>query len=55
MSTAVADPEEYPPKPDKPCPVCGSTDWWYREPSFLGGKGEWVCGHCHPRPNEGNE
>jgi hypothetical protein len=28
-------------KPDYPCPVCGSKNWWQRD-------GEWVCGKCYP-------
>ena len=32
------------------CPVCGSTDWWYRPASELGGLGGRVCGRCHPKP-----
>jgi hypothetical protein len=39
-----------PPAPTKPCPACGSNDWWYREPSALGGKSEWCCECCHPGP-----
>jgi hypothetical protein len=31
-------------KPDYPCPVCGSKNWWQRD-------GEWVCGKCHPDPH----
>lgn len=34
--------------PEKPCFVCGSTDWWYQmnvEPN------QWLCGHCHPAPH----
>ena len=31
-------------KPIKPCPACGSKDWWQRE------DGGWVCGRCHPCP-----
>ncbi len=38
-------------KPIKPCD-CGSDDWWWREPSNLGGRGAWVCGKCHPKPNK---
>lgn len=30
-------------KPDYPCPVCGSENWWQRD-------GEWLCGVCHPDP-----
>jgi hypothetical protein len=30
----------------KKCPVCGSTNWWQRP------DGEWVCGTCHPKPDE---
>lgn len=32
-----------PPKPDKPCYVCGSNDWWLRDD-------EWLCNRCHPEP-----
>lgn len=38
-------------KPDKPCFICGCWEWWWRKPSPLGGPGEWLCGCCHPRPN----
>ena len=34
------------------CPVCGSSDWWYRPASELGGPGERLCGRCHPNPNK---
>lgn len=34
------------------CPVCGSSDWWYRPASELGGPGERLCGRCHPKPGE---
>jgi len=34
------------------CPVCGSSDWWYRPPSKLGGPGGRLCGRCHPNPNK---
>ncbi len=34
-----------PPKPDRPCWVCGSTEWWLRD-------GEWICSRCHPAPRE---
>ena len=47
MTTAVADPE-IPPKPDRPCGVCGADDWWLRTAS---GKPEWLCGKCHPNPD----
>lgn len=33
------------------CFVCGSTEYWYRQPSELGGQGAWVCSICHPDPN----
>lgn len=38
------------PKPVKPCWVCGSNNWYWREASVLGGSGEWLCGRCHPKP-----
>lgn len=31
--------------PEKPCTMCGSTDWWYRMDH---GPAEWLCGKCHP-------
>jgi len=34
------------------CPACGSSDWWWRPASGLGGPGGWVCGRCHPNPNK---
>ncbi|MBA7526539.1 hypothetical protein ES705_18701 [subsurface metagenome] len=37
-------------KRDKRCPACGSTDWWWRQASGLGGPGEWLCNRCHPQP-----
>ena len=38
-------------KPDYPCFACGSSNWWYRPASELGGPAEWVCGRCHGNPN----
>jgi len=32
------------------CPICGSSEWWYRPASALGGPGGRVCGRCHPKP-----
>ncbi len=32
------------------CHICGSTDWWFRPASELGGSGEWLCNRCHPKP-----
>lgn len=40
---------ESPPKPDKPCQVCGS-DWYWPGDYYLGKK-EWVCQRCHPPPD----
>lgn len=37
------------------CPVCGSTDWWDRPASELGGRSERLCGRCHPKPGEKEE
>ncbi|MBA7663390.1 hypothetical protein ES703_71430 [subsurface metagenome] len=37
-------------KKEDACPVCGSTDWWYRPASGLGGPGARLCGRCHPEP-----
>lgn len=34
------------------CSLCGSSDWWYRPATELGGPGRRVCGRCHPKPNE---
>ena len=39
-------------KKDGACPVCGSSDWWYRPSSELGGPGERLCSRCHPKPGE---
>ena len=36
-------------KPDRPCQVCGSNEWWQRDSGWNGG---WVCGRCHPKPTE---
>lgn len=36
--------------PGKPCFICGSIEWWWREPSPLGGPGGWLCSICHPDP-----
>jgi len=38
-------------KPQHPCPICHSTDWWWR-PDSQWGPGEWLCGRCHPNPNK---
>jgi len=45
--TAVADP----PKPDRPCSICGSKKWWLRRGW---GKPEWLCGVCCPEPRGEN-
>jgi len=37
-------------KPTLACPVCRSTNWWWREPGEYG-CGEWLCNRCHPNPN----
>lgn len=37
--------EEQPPCPPHPCRICHSAEW--RE-----GAGTWVCGVCHPVPDE---
>lgn len=42
---------EIKPKPTRPCYNCGSTDYWWREASQWG-RGDWLCGCCHPRPKE---
>ena len=39
-------------KKEDACPVCGSSDWWYRSASGLGGSGSRVCGRCHPNPGK---
>ena len=36
--------------PSKPCFICGSSSWWWREPSPWG-SGEWLCCVCHPNSN----
>ncbi len=38
-------------RPTQPCWACHTINWWYR-PASLGGNGEWICGTCHPCPNE---
>jgi len=43
--------ETKPPKPDKPCHVCGGTDWWWPGDSYVGKK-TWICVRCHPCPVE---
>jgi hypothetical protein len=37
-------------KPTHPCPVCKSTDWWWK-PANEWGPGAWLCGRCHPNPS----
>lgn len=40
-----------PDTPQSPYPChCGSTAWWWRPPSYLGGPGGWVCNTCHQKP-----
>jgi hypothetical protein len=41
---------QMPPKPTEPCLTCKTDSWWWREDGW--GRGEWVCGICHPNPNE---
>ena len=36
------------PEPDRPCTICGSTEWWYMVSEYGSG---WECGCCHPNPN----
>ena len=36
-----------PPKPDKPCYICGLTEWYLNK---LFGAPVWRCGRCHPDP-----
>lgn len=36
------------------CPICGSSDWWYRPASELGGPGARLCNRCHPNPRGGD-
>ena len=38
-------------RPTYPCPICGSTDWWWRQNNWAP-KGEWLCARCHPNPNK---
>lgn len=38
------------PAPNYPCPACGHIVWWWRPPNSIGGKGEWLCYVCHPKP-----
>jgi len=35
-------------KPTKPCHICGENAWW------LTPDGRYLCGRCHPNPNEGD-
>jgi len=44
--TTLTEPEG---TPAYPCPVCKSTDWWWR-PACEQGPGDWLCGRCHPQP-----
>jgi len=38
-------PQDPPPKPEKECWICHHNDmWWLRQ-------NEWLCGACHPDPN----
>jgi len=39
-------------KKEGACPVCGSSTWWYRPTSELGGPGERLCARCHSKPGE---
>jgi hypothetical protein len=32
-------------KPDYPCRICGSSNWWKSD-------GKWLCGKCHPEPQK---
>ena len=37
-------------KPNRPCSICGSDEWWQRaDDEWNGG---WICGRCHPKPTE---
>jgi len=38
-----------PTKPDRPCSVCGSDDWWFLVSNYGSG---WRCSRCHPNPNK---
>jgi len=35
-------------RPDYPCHICGSNNWWY------GPATGWLCGTCHPSPDNGD-
>ena len=34
-------------KPTEPCLICKTNNWWLRT---AWGKGEYICGVCHPEP-----
>ncbi len=38
-------------RPTEPCHNCHSMKWWWRENAWSRG-GDWLCGRCHPNPNE---
>jgi putative DNA primase/helicase len=42
--------DNMPDYPNKPCPVCGGSDYW---PDFRGKR--FVCSRCHPQPEERSE
>lgn len=43
--------EAKPPKPTKPCTICGSTDYYWPGDYYVGPK-VWICVRCHPKPGE---
>ena len=46
-------PGELPDYPTTACHACGGSDYWQR-PANRWGKAEWVCSHCHPKPQDSN-
>ena len=38
------------PQPVLPCYACGMQEWYWRHTP--GGRGDWLCITCHPRPQE---
>lgn len=51
MAQAEVMAESPHPEPARPCRICGSTDWWWRQNRWAP-KGEWLCNQCHPNPNK---
>jgi len=47
----TTQPEERPPKPDRPCHRCGSNEWYWPDSYYIGIK-QWICAVCHPPVKE---